>query len=385
LTSWTNATHANGLVEYDTHNLFGTMMSVATREAMLARRPGLRTLVITRSTFAGAGSHVGKWLGDNFSAWSEYRISISGMLGMAGVFQIPMIGSDICGYAEDTTSTLCARWAMLGGFYPFMRNHNSDTSISQEFYRFPIAAQAARNVLDMRYRLMDYLYTTFHQANLDGSPVIQPLWYKYPKDTATYPIDLQFLFGPSILVSPVTEENATSVTIHMPDDTFYDFLTLAPFIGTGSNVTLNNVDFTEIPVHIIGGSILPLRVNGTMTTTQLRQTDFELVVAPSSGGVASGSLFVDDGVSLVQANGTTSVTFEYQNGSLNVTGTFGFDLGVNIADVKFLGVEQAPKNVSVSDGSGQLKGVSFEYDAGTKVVEVSIGIPFNKGFEVRLE
>ncbi len=68
-------------------------MSVATHEAIVTYRPGRRTPVITRSTFLGVRCKVGKWLGDNFSTWEHYPISITGMLSMVSLFQIPMVGS----------------------------------------------------------------------------------------------------------------------------------------------------------------------------------------------------------------------------------------------------------------------------------------------------
>ncbi|KAI0683191.1 alpha-glucosidase [Cytidiella melzeri] len=379
-TAWVDSLHANGMIEYDTHNLYGTMMSVATHEAMLARRPGKRTLVITRSTFAGAGAKVGKWLGDNLSDWPHYRNSIAGILGMASIYHIPMVGADICGFGDNTTETLCARWAMLGAFYPFMRDHNQDVASPQEFYRWPTVAQAARNVLDIRYRLMDYIYTAFHQAHTDGTPVLNPLWYKYPQDPNTFPIDLQFLYGDSILVSPVTDENVTSVTAYFPKEIFYNFLTLEPFEGQGANVTLDNIDFTSIPVHIKGGAVLPLRVKGAMTTKVLRQTDFELVVAPDMTDRASGQLYADDGVSVVPAT-TTLVKFAYANGTLTVSGSFGYDLGVKLARVRFLNVGAAPANVEVN--SKKVVSSAFVYNATNKVLDVTFNTSFNKGFTVK--
>jgi alpha-glucosidase len=231
-----------------------------------------------------------------------------------------------------------------------------------------------------RYRLIDYFYTAFHQAHLDGTPVLHPLWHKYPQDPATFPVDLQFFFGDSILVSPVTEENATSVTAYFPKDTFYDFLTLAPFEGSGANVTLSNINFTSIPVHIRGGVVLPLRSKGAMTTTVLRKTDFELVVAPDANDEASGALYADDGVSITQ-NATTTVTLSYKQGVLTVKGNFGYALGVNVARVRFLNVRSAPKTVGV-DGV-KVNNTAVSYDKDVQVLDVTLNTPFSKDFTVQ--
>jgi alpha-glucosidase len=230
-----------------------------------------------------------------------------------------------------------------------------------------------RSTLSFSYRLLDYIYTAFHQAKIDGTPVLNPLWFIYPKDPATYPIDLQFFYGSSLLVSPVTEENSTSVTIYLPSDIFYNLQTLAPVQGHASNVTLTNIPFTEIPLHIRGGVILPMRVASAMTTTQLRKTDFEFVVAPGTNGKASGALYLDDGVSITPSS-TTEVTMSYANGQLIVQGEFRFKTGVRVAGVKFLSVSQAPKSVRINGRNVGEKAIS--YDAATQVLAVNIGLPF---------
>jgi alpha-glucosidase len=211
-----------------------------------------------------------------------------------------------------------------------------------------------------RYRLLDYLFTAFHKAYLDGTPVLHPLWHFFPKDPATFGIDLQFFFGDSILVSPVTQENVTSVTAYFPNAPFYDFKTYEKIDGRGQNVTFDNIDYTEIPVHIRGGSILPLRASGAMTTADLRKIDFEILVAIGRDDKAVGWLYVDDGVS-IGPQPSTQVAFEYCNGTLKAEGSFDYPLGVKVATIRFLGVQKAPKRVlfnneEVKPADGQKEG-----------------------------
>jgi alpha-glucosidase len=255
-TAHTDIVHADGHIEYDVHNLYGTSMSTATYDAMLARRPTKRPFIITRSTFAGAGRKVGKWLGDNMSTWHHYRNSISGVLQFAAIYQVPLVGADVCGFGGNTTETLCARWTTLGAFAPFYRNHNGDTSISQEPYRWPIVASAARKAITIRYQLLDYIYTAMWRQSVTGEASVTPLWFSYPKDKRTWSMDLEYLYGPSVLVAPVTEENSTSVDIYLPKDVWYDFHTLLP-VSYGKK-TLKDIAFDEIPLFIKVCPFLPI-------------------------------------------------------------------------------------------------------------------------------
>ena len=228
------------------------------------------------------------------------------------------------------------------------------------------------------YRLLDYIYTAFHRAHVDGTPVLHPLWFKYPRDENTFTLEYQFFYGDSILVSPVTGDDATSVSIYLPKDIFYDFDTLSVVEGTGSFVTLSDIPFTKIPLHIKGGAILPLRAQSAMTTTALRKKDFEFIVAPDIRGEATGTLYIDDGESITPAS-FTDVNLRFKDGKLDMWGVFGYASGVNISLVRFLGVSSQPNGVLID---GIYHGSGYSYNPSTKILDVTISVPFVKDLSV---
>ena len=230
-----------------------------------------------------------------------------------------------------------------------MRNHAGDTSISQEYYRWPLTTAAAKNAIAVRYRLLDYFYTAFHRQTTTGLPALNPLFYHYPDDKSTFAIEHQFFYGDDILVSPVLEENSTSVSIYLPNETFYDFWTLERVQGNASYINLTDVGFDSIPLHIRGGAILPLRAESANTTTELRKQNFVLWIAPNKTNQAYGTLYLDDGDSLEQ-EATSNIVFMYDDGAFSITGDFGYETEVVIQNITVLGDEkqtvQGPVNLT---------------------------------------
>jgi alpha-glucosidase len=186
---------------------------------------------------------------------------------------------------------------------------------------------------------------------------------------------MQFFYGDGILVSPVTEENSTSLTYYLPNDIFYEFGTGAPVRGRGEYIT-TDVDYTDITVHYKGGIIYPLRVESANTTTALRQKGFNLVVATGLDGNAKGELYLDDGVSYVQ-EAVSEIDFVYRRGVLRMSGSFEYDAGVGIEIITVLGVESEPKGLSK-------RGVEYEYDEATQKLVLHVDVPLTKGWSLRI-
>ncbi|HVA89092.1 MAG TPA: TIM-barrel domain-containing protein, partial [Chloroflexota bacterium] len=152
----------------EAHNIYGLLMCRATYEGLRALRPDQRPWVLTRSGYTGLQRYAVAWMGDNHSWWEHLEASVTQLAGM-GLSGIPHVGVDIGGYFENASGELYARWIALGAFYPFMRTHSMIGVADQEPWAFgPRVEAVARQFINLRYRLLPYLYTLAHLASRTG-------------------------------------------------------------------------------------------------------------------------------------------------------------------------------------------------------------------------
>ena len=261
-----NATHVNGVIEYNVHNIYGFRETKATYESLKELHPERRPFIVGRSTFPGSGMYGAHWGGDNYSQWLYMYYSIAQAL-IFQLFGIPMIGPDTCGFNGNSDNELCSRWMQLSAFFPFYRNHNVLSANSQEAYVWSSVITASKSAMSIRYQLLPYWYTLLHKASSKGTPVLRALFWEFPDQQGLQSVDTQFFVGSGLLVSPVLEPATTSVSAIFPgiskgSTRYYDWYTQSELCNTSGNLTIS-APLGHIPVHLRGGCVIPTQVSCT--------------------------------------------------------------------------------------------------------------------------
>jgi len=292
-------------------------------------------------------------------------------LNLAGIV---FSGADVAGFFGNPSEELLVRWYQAGTFTPFFRAHaHLETKRREPWLFSPATTDLIRDAVVRRYRLMPYVYSVFQEASATGAPIARALWTEFPTDRAVDTLDDEYLFGPALLVAPVTKEGAATKSVYLPAGIWYDYDTLQPTVGPCTVEIATPL--SKVPVFYRGGHIVPTRQRQRRSTTQQMADPFTLFVVPDADGKAEGSLYIDDGNSFdyKKKNAFDMIHFhlERDNSVMTLTGetkTRAYNTPVGIERIVVMGVSLRPTSVTVAQGKQRAVPVTFTYDEATKVL-----------------
>ncbi len=283
------------------HNRYGFEMSRCSNEAQKELRPNIREFSMTRATYAGGQRYSSIWTGDNNSLWSQLRMSLpmNMNLGMSG---FSFVGNDVGGFGMDCTEELFIRWMQVGVFLPIFRNHSNMYTRRQEPWAFgPYAEEISRNCIELRYKLIPYIYNCMYESHKSGIPMFRPLIMEYENDENTLNINDQFMIGDSILVAPILNEGETKRSVYLPKGIWFDYRNNQKY--DGGKTHLIDCPLEEIIFFVKEGSIIPTYDKKYMNTESRPNT----VTFRVYGKNADTIYYYDDGK-----------TYDYKRGLYNI-------------------------------------------------------------------
>ena len=287
-------------------NVYPLLVNKTVYEGLMKDQPERRPMILTRCGFPGIQRYgSAMWSGDVGNDWQTLRRQIIAGLGMQAA-GIPWWTYDAGGffrpgnqYTDSAYVKRMLRWIETAVYLPLMRVHGYMSNTEPWEYG-PQAEGIIAQCLQERYRLMPYIYSQAAAVSFDGATLMRPLVFDFADDAEALRQECEYMFGPSMLVSPITEPDVTEWTTYLPRHAagWYDFRTGRHYEG-GQYVT-TKVDDSFIPVFVKGGSILPL-CNGKQYAADKDGVSLEMRVYP--GADATFTLYEDDGESNAYRHG----------------------------------------------------------------------------------
>jgi alpha-glucosidase len=330
------------------HNVFGMENARATYDGLRKLQPNERPFVLTRAAYAGAQRYAATWTGDNSSTWNHLAMSVPQLLSL-GVSGLPLVGDDIGGFVGSPPPDLLTRWFEVGALNPIYRDHTMKGSADQEPWVHGARHEAIRRrYIELRYRLLPYIYTGIEESARTGLPLMRPLFLEYPDVAQLYREDHEYLFGPDLLVSPVLTETVDPHNVSLPPGEWYDYWTSEKRKGSQSLVL--HPALGDLPLYVRAGAILPEQPV-IQSTDETPQGPLALRVYP--GDACHGTLYLDDGHTFAYQRGDfLRVNYACQGTAGGVTVTSTVERGgfrpwwTNVA-VSVFGTAALPKEVRV--------------------------------------
>lgn len=273
------------------------MVSQSVYEGQREATDQKRVCILTRSAFPGQQRYgIINWSGDVGYTWEVFQTQIVAGLNYC-LSGFPYWTTDIGGffrpgrsqYTDEKYHELLTRWFQWGAFCPIFRIHGYMTETEPWKYG-PVVEENMRKMLNLRYRLLPYLYSEAGQVTQDGSTLMRALVMDFNGDTAAMACRYEYMFGKSLLVAPVTEPGLKS-SIYLPKTTaWYDFWTGKRLVG-GQQVTVD-APLDKIPLFVKAGSILPIGP-AVQYANEKKWDALDLRIYPGADG--SFTLYEDEG------------------------------------------------------------------------------------------
>lgn len=247
----------HGTTHRQVHNVYALEMVRASYEgarAAMHKRP----FILTRAGYAGLQRYSAIWTGDN-RAEDDHMLAGVRIMNSLGLSGVAFTGMDIGGFTGNASVGLYTRWMQVGVFLPYFRNHTAVNTRSAEPWAFgEEALEVSRNYINLRYRLLPYIYSVFYEAIEKGLPVMRSLAINYTDDARVYDsrFQQQFQLGDAFMIAPF-ESNQQYGAIYFPAGGWYDLYTDEQVAG--GQIKVNTLGMHELPVYVKAGSIVPMQ------------------------------------------------------------------------------------------------------------------------------